>query len=174
MVPEALQRSHIGGHSVVGKIAAEHCSQPPALLVEWSVHVRSQLILDRMQSCSHAISPRRALELERPTSRTTANEDETEKRERFGSVESSTLSPFGGIAPKLDQPRLLPVQFKLELLESRPHGIPETSGIRLVLEAEDDIIGVADDDASASSLSSAPSVGPEVEDIVQKHVGQER
>jgi len=43
-----------------------------------------------------------------------------------------------------------------------------------VLEPEDDVVGVAHDDHVALGLQAPPSLSPEIEDIVQVDVGQQR
>src|SRR5271168_5119311 len=43
-----------------------------------------------------------------------------------------------------------------------------------MLEADDDIIGIAQDDHVALGLALSPALGPEIEGVVQVDVGQER
>ena len=47
-------------------------------------------------------------------------------------------------------------------------------GVRLVLEADDDIIGIADDDHVARGLAPSPALRPEIEHVVQVDVGEQR
>ncbi len=47
-------------------------------------------------------------------------------------------------------------------------------GIGLVLEADHDVIGVAQDDHVAGRLPPSPAVGPQVEDVMQVDVGKQR
>ena len=61
-----------------------------------------------------------------------------------------------------------------ELLQPRTHRVPEALGIRLVLEADDDIIGIADDDHVARGLAPSPALRPEIEHVVQVDVGEQR
>lgn len=138
------------------------------------MHVLSQPDLDLMKFCSHAIPSGLALKLEAPSSRVSANEDEPQELEGFRPAEPAPTPSFIRVTPELDQPRLLPVQFKSEVLEPHSHGVPEQPRIDLLLEAQDDIIGIADDDHLASRLGTTPAVGPEVEDVMQEHVRQER
>src|SRR3982750_1235866 len=56
----------------------------------------------------------------------------------------------------------------------RAHRVPEASGIGLVLEADHDVIRVADDDHVPAGLAPSPALGPEVEHVVQVDVGQGR
>jgi hypothetical protein len=43
-----------------------------------------------------------------------------------------------------------------------------------VLEADDDVIGLAHDDHIARGFALSPALGPEIEGVVQVDVGQER
>ena len=61
-----------------------------------------------------------------------------------------------------------------ELLQPRAHRVPEAVSVRLVLEADDDVIGIADDDHVARGLAPSPALRPEIEHVVQVDVGQER
>ena len=140
------------------------------MLREGRVQMLSQRCLDLMEFSSHAISPGLALELETTSPRASADEDEPQELEGFRPAEPTPAPSFVSVAPKLDQPRLHPVQLKPEMLKSRPHGIPELPRISLMLEAQYDIVRVTDDDDLAPCLGSTPSVGPEIEDVMQEHV----
>ena len=48
----------------------------------------------------------------------------------------------------------------------------QNAGISLALEAEDNIVGIAHDDHVARGLAPSPTLGPEVEDVMQVDVGQ--
>ena len=61
-----------------------------------------------------------------------------------------------------------------ELLQPLAHLVPEAPGIGLVLETDDDVVGVAHDDHVALGLAPSPALGPEVEDVVQVDVGKQR
>ena len=54
------------------------------------------------------------------------------------------------------------------------HRLEEATGVGLVLEAHDHVIGIAHDDHVAGGLPPSPALGPEIEDVVQVDVGQER
>src|SRR5262249_9377088 len=46
----------------------------------------------------------------------------------------------------------------------------EASGLGLVLESDDEIVGIAHDDHVARGLTPSPALGPEIEDVVQVDV----
>ena len=54
------------------------------------------------------------------------------------------------------------------------HRVPEAPGVCLVFEADDDVVGVAHDDHVARGLPPSPAFGPEIEDVVQVDVGEQR
>jgi hypothetical protein len=59
-------------------------------------------------------------------------------------------------------------------LQSRAHLFEETPGVSLVLEAGDQIIGIAHDDHPAGCLVPLPVRRPQVGDVVQVNVRQQR
>ena len=77
-------------------------------------------------------------------------------------------------AAELDQAGLVRMQRQRELLQPRAHRVPEAPGIGLVLEADHNVIRVADDDHVARGLAPSPAFSPEIETVVQVDVGQER
>src|ERR1700746_1749031 len=76
-------------------------------------------------------------------------------------------------ATKLNQAGLVRMERQLELLKSRAHRIKEATGVALVLEADDHIIGIAHDDHVASSLTPSPALGPQIQDVVEVDIGEE-
>ena len=78
------------------------------------------------------------------------------------------------IAAELQQAGLLPMKLERELLEPLSHRVPEAPRIGFVLEADDDIVGIAHDDDVAGGFSPSPLLGPEIEDVVQVDVGEQR
>src|SRR6266487_906332 len=54
------------------------------------------------------------------------------------------------------------------------HLVQEAPGVALVLEADNEVVGVAHDDHIARGLTLSPAHGPEIKDVVQVDVGQER
>src|SRR5262249_37599817 len=66
------------------------------------------------------------------------------------------------------------MQRQRELLQPRAHALQEASGLSLVLESDDEIVGIAHDDHVARGLTPAPALGPEIENVVQVDVGKKR
>ena len=78
------------------------------------------------------------------------------------------------MAAELDQARLLRMEREREGGEPRRQRFAETDGIGLVLEPDDDVVGVAHDHDVALGLLPSPAVGPKIEGVVQVHVGEQR
>jgi hypothetical protein len=78
------------------------------------------------------------------------------------------------MATELDDPGLVRVKRERKRLEPRPHRVEEAPRVGLVLEAEDQIVGVAHDDHVSLGFALAPLLGPEVDDVVEVDVGKQR
>ena len=52
--------------------------------------------------------------------------------------------------------------------------VPEAPGVCLVLEADNNVIGITHEDHVARGLVPSPALGPEVEHVVQVDVGEQR
>ena len=77
-------------------------------------------------------------------------------------------------AAELDQSGLVRMKRQRELLQPRAHLVQEASGVSLVLEADDEVVGIPHDDHVARGLAPSPALGPEIENVVQVDVGQQR
>ena len=64
------------------------------------------------------------------------------------------------------------MQRQREVLEPITHRIPEAPGVRLVLEADDDVVGIPHDDHVARGLAPSPALDPEIEHVVQVDVAK--
>src|SRR5574337_178895 len=138
------------------------------------MHASSQLLLDRSKGCPHTIASCLALELKGPTPRVTANMDEPQKGEGFRFAKSLSLSPNRRMAAKLQQPGLASVQLQRKALKPLAHCVPESSCIGFLLETRHDIIGIAHDDDVSGGFAPAPLHHPEIENVMQIDVGQQR
>jgi hypothetical protein len=79
-----------------------------------------------------------------------------------------------GMLPELDQPRLFGMQFQAERSQPFPKLSEKTFGFRPAFEADHKIVGIADDNYFAHRHSLAPSFYPQIENVVQVHVGEQR
>jgi predicted metalloprotease with PDZ domain len=85
----------------------------------------------------------------------------------------ATLLPLrGGEPPECEQPRFVRVQSQAEREQAIPKLLQEPLSLATVLEADDEIVGVAHDDDFARGEPRPPLLYPQIEDVVQVHVGQ--
>ena len=99
---------------------------------------------------------------------------EAQKVERLGLTFSSSFPVELGKRPELDPARLVGMQFQSKLPQTFPEVLQKAVGFRLRLEPEDRVIGIAHDDHVPPGVFLAPRVHPEVEDIVQIDIRQQR
>jgi len=138
------------------------------------MHLPTQLLLDGKelspQSLHRSAPPDHKMTLRVPTTVV----GEPEEREGF----RLPLFAFSSIrrreASELDQPRLLRMDLQTKLGQPLPKISQEPLCFRLVLKTGDEIVGVANDDDIAPRDFLPPDLHPQVEDIVQIHVGEQR
>jgi len=61
-----------------------------------------------------------------------------------------------------------------KLIQPLTHRLQEAPGVILMLEAGDDIVGIAHNDHVARGLTPSPAFGPEIEDVMQVDIGEQR
>ena len=66
------------------------------------------------------------------------------------------------------------MQRQRKLPQPLAHLVQEALGVGMVLEADDEVVGIAHDDHIARGLVPSPALGPEVEGVVQVDVGKKR
>ena len=81
---------------------------------------------------------------------------------------------LGGEPPELDQARLLGVQLQAELREPVAKIRPEPLGVVPMLEPHHEVVSEPHDDHVTARVPPPPLVGPQVEDVVQVDVRQQR
>jgi hypothetical protein len=99
---------------------------------------------------------------------------EAEEIKRLRSPVAPRRPVAGGMPPELDQPGLAGVQFQAELREPAVKLFQEPLGVLPVLEPDDEVIRPAHDNHVTMRLPFPPPVGPQGEDVVQVHVGEQR
>src|SRR5512142_1229614 len=80
----------------------------------------------------------------------------------------------GGEPPELDQPRLARVQLQGEPREPLAEIPQELPGVSQMLEPGDEVVGETHDDHVAARVPPPPPLGPQVKDIVEVDVRQQR
>jgi hypothetical protein len=173
--PESPQGARVPRHRMVVEVALYDRPQPLARLCNGLVPTLAQLLLQRCQLRPHALARRLASDdtgagLPMPCT----DVCEAQKVERLRLAFSSWLPVRDGVWPKLDQARVVWMHFQAELPASSLPVPQEPRGILPVFEADHAIIRVADDSDIALGAFLAPGVHPQVEDLVEGDVGEER
>ena len=99
---------------------------------------------------------------------------EAQEPERLRLAETPLCPLLGGEPPEPDQPRLLGVQLQAELREPVAKVRPEPLGIISMLETHHEVVSETRDDNVTARVPSSPLVSPQVKDVVQVDVRQER
>lgn len=81
---------------------------------------------------------------------------------------------LGRATSKFQNPRLLLIQRDTELRHPLTQCVEKAWSLVLCFEAHDAVVRVADDDNIPFRRFASPLVGPEVEDVVQINIGEER
>lgn len=137
------------------------------------MHPPPQLRLDLLQLGTHTIPSCLPFELKIALSATSADMCESQEVEGFRLSQPAFLPVDRCKAAKLDQACLVRVELKQEFLQSFPQCHQEPLGIVGSFEADHGIIGVTHDNEVSAGVMFAPAVDPEVEDVMEKDVGQQ-
>jgi len=114
------------------------------------------------------------LDQEEALARFAADEGEAQEVEGLRFTQAPPLAVRRRVAAEFDQTSLVRMQCQRKFPQPFAHRLPEAPGVRLVLETDDDVVGVPHDDHVARGLPPSPEVGPEIEPVVQVDVGQQR
>ena len=87
---------------------------------------------------------------------------------------ATPLAPFACPTPKLNEARLIRMQFEVEPVESLPQVAQKLLGVVFVLEADNEIVTVPHDNDVSPCVPAAPLGGPEVKDIVEIEIRKQR
>src|SRR5260370_41884369 len=132
------------------------------------------LALEGAELGAHPLRVGDPLELEAPLPGLPARVRETEEAERLRLAEATGRSPLGGIPPELDQPRLLGIQLQVERREPAAQIRPEPLSVIPMLEPHHEVVSETHDQHVTARVPTPPLVSPQVENVVQVDVRQER
>src|SRR5258706_2808457 len=133
-----------------------------------------QLIADLAQLCPHPFRDRDALEPEPARPGLRADVREPQEVERLRLTRTARLPSPGGVPPELDQPRLVRVQLQSELRQPLAKLGQEPPRILLIFEPDDEVVRKPHRNDLPVRVLTPPPVDPQVVDIVQVNVRQER
>jgi len=172
--PKGPQAVEVPRYCMVVEVALHDRPEPLARFRHGIMPAPPELPLDFLQLRPQALADRLALHGEVPVPVFPTQVRESQKVERLGLAFPSAFPVPLGIPPELDPARFLRVQFQSKLPQPFPEILPKTVSFRRVLEPQDRIIGLAHDDHVSSCVFLAPRVHPEVEDVVQIDIRQQR
>jgi hypothetical protein len=138
------------------------------------VHLLPESFFDLLQLRTHALLNRVAHDQESPAPGFPTDVGESQEAERFRFPHTLTLTVLSSKASKLDETRFFRMHFQTERLHSLFQSIQESFRVLFVLEAHHDVIGISDDHHVAMCMPSPPLVGPQVKDVVEVDIRQER
>jgi hypothetical protein len=173
-VTKVGQSVPVARHSEVSDMPAHNGLQPFADFWNRVVHTPPQADLYLLQLGPHTLANRLPKNHEPSLLRLSADVRKAEEVEGLWLAQTSTLSVLRRVASELDQPRLLRVQFQLELLHSFFQFRPEPFGIVLELEPNHDVVGVTHHDHVAVRTLLPPCLDPEIEDVMEVDIRQQR
>lgn len=120
----------------------------------------SQSVLDGFQCRRHPIPACLSYQHEPAATIFPTDMREPEEVERFRFTFSPAGAVFGSEAAELHQPAL--------------HGYTEALGVDSLVEPDDDAIGVSDHHHIACGMATSPLMRPQIEDVVEVDVCQQR
>jgi hypothetical protein len=138
------------------------------------MHALPELDFYLQQLRPHPFRDRDPLNPEPSAPRHRADVRETQEIERLRLAGPACLPVPGSVPPELDQPRLARVQFQTELREPAAQLVQEPFRVFLILEPGDEVVREAHDDHVTVRVAVPPPVGPQVKDVVQVHVREQR
>ena len=99
---------------------------------------------------------------------------ETQEGERFRLAQPPRLTTFGRVAAEFDQPRLVRVKLQTELGEPAAKRGKEPVGVVTMSKPDGEIVRETHDNDVAARLVASPPIDPQVEDVMQVHIGEQR
>ena len=119
-ITKAIEHSAVARDAVITEVSAQDRCQPLADFAHAVVHALPQFLFEQTEFRTHPLGHRPPKNHEASGSGLIAYMREAQKVESLGLAVATPLSPFGRIAPELDHPRLVGMQFQVELAESLP------------------------------------------------------
>src|SRR5512144_1569871 len=174
MAIERVDRPAVGGNGEVIEEAVHHPLQVEPLLRDRPVHHPPYRLLDLPELLPQPFTNGVPQDEEGPCPARSTDVREAEEGEGFRLAEVSGLALARRETPEFDDPGLLRMQLQPELLQTLPKLVQKSLVLRAMLEAHHGVVGIADDDHLAAGTSPPPLVDPQVVDVVQIDVRQDR
>ena len=133
-----------------------------------------QFLFDRCEFRPHTVTPRLPSELEVAAPGFAADMRKSQECEGLRFAQPPPLAVRRRPTAELDEAGLFRIQFERELLQSFTHFREKPLAVGLLLEAGDNVVGVAHDNDVSAGMASPPLLRPQIEDVVQIDVRQQR
>jgi hypothetical protein len=173
-VTEGANRRAIHRHAVITHVPENNRAQITTNRWDGLVHTSFQFGLHRLELRLPPLAHRLAQHREPTLARLPATMREAEEVESTRGTPIVTTAPIlPRIAAKLDQSRLLGVQFQTKAREAFTQLGEELLSLDPMLEPNYKVIGPTHDDHISARLLVSPSLDPQVEHIVQVDIGLE-
>src|SRR5262245_49155352 len=143
MVPKDVQRGQIARDRVIGEEASYDLTKPSPLFGDRLVHTPSQFLLDCPKLRLHAIAPGFPQDEELALIVALTDEGEPKEVEGLRFAEPALCPPVCSKAAELDHAGLVRIKRQRKLFEPLAHIVPEAAGVRLLLEADNNVISIA-------------------------------
>ena len=174
-ITEKRQRRAVHWHAVVLAVPSNHRRQPLAHFRDRVVQALPKIVLHvlqfGLQPRAHGLTQNRKHAI---ASLLCANMREAEKVECLRFAQPGLSSVLGRIGSKLQKPRFVAMQLQSKLRQSLAEIFEELLGDSTMLKAQHGIISEAHDDHLAIGPLCSPFLDPQVEHVVQVHIGQQR
>ena len=174
VIPERRDTARVCRHGVVGEVARDDAFQPFPLFGDALVQAVPHLLLDLREFGSHAFAHGLPLEQELAAVALRTDVRKAQEVKRFPCAPLRVHPVRLRVSAERDQAGFLRMQLQREHRQPFPQIVKETAGIRLVLEAGDRVIRVADHDHVPLGMAFPPLFYPEVIDVMQVDVRQQR
>ena len=172
--PKHPQHAQVTRDPVVPVMLYDDTLEPCSELLDGRVPAQSQGLLDLLkfpaQPCGDRLAPYR----KHASLGLTAHVRKAKKVAGLRFPLATPLSSFHRIAAKLDEARLVRVQFEVERAKSLPQVAQALLGLVVVLKAGNEIIAVPHDNDVSPCVSASPLGGPQIKDVVEVQVRQQR
>ena len=129
---------------------------------------------DLAQLRRHSLRDRLSQDQEAPVLGRRAGVREAQELERLRPAEAPLLALLGGEPPEADQARLLGIQAQPKRGQTLRQVSLEPLRVRTMLKSQHDVVGVPDDKHITAGMPLPPLLGPEIEDVVQVDVCEQR
>jgi len=173
--PETGNAVQIAGDSMVVHVALHHAAEPVSQRAAAVMHMTAQMLFDSLEFGPQPLgnslpSHSEAISLASPPT----DVGEPQEVEGLRLALPTPLPMEGGTAAELDQACFIRVEGETEACETLLKVLQEAFSVTAMLEPKNEIVSIAHDDHIASSMTTSPLLCPQVQDIVEIHIGKQR